>query len=266
MTKKTWVALKRGLITDPKHRETLGIRVWFYLYILDRANWEKGAVTEWRDEAEAEAMAMPVRTLQEQRRQLEADGYITCTQKPHCQTVVIHRYVNPREYTGQVYNVKAEDPPDVAGAHESEGSRNLLPSDDDEGQGSIEGYIEGSIKGYIPPSAPFLRFKESNVKESEGGPKPERTSRDQTPWIHALLALKKTLNKADYDTWVRDTEILSISNGSVIIGARNTYGAEWLREHVALNVAEALAHALGRPVKVAFEVAPPSPLPSSLGE
>jgi hypothetical protein len=95
---------------------------------------------------------------------------------------------------------------------------------------------------------------------------PPRTSKDQTPWIHALLALKKTLNKADYDTWVRDTEILSISNGSVIIGARNSYGAEWLREHVALNVSDALEKALGRPVKVVFEVAPPSSLPSSLGE
>lgn len=118
----------------------------------------------------------------------------------------------------------------------------------------------------LSPEPLITSHNPQEEQEETAAPPPPRTSRDQTPWNHALLALKKTLNKADYDTWVRDTEILSISNGSVIIGARNSYGAEWLREHVALNVAAALAHALGRPVKVAFEVAPPSSLPSSLGE
>ena len=121
MTKKTWIKLKRGIL-EPKHRERIGIRLWLYLHILDRANWEEGAVLEWRDEAEAGELEMDLDTLRVQRRQLEADGYIRCKRRGHHQRVTILKWVNPREYSGQVHN-----PPDVAGTDEeaSVGSRGL---------------------------------------------------------------------------------------------------------------------------------------------
>jgi len=117
--KKTWIKVKRGLL-DSKHRERLGIRIWLYLHILDRANWDRGAVLEWRDEGEAKVLEMDLSTLRIQRRQLEADGYIRCERRGHSQRLIILKWVNPREYTGRVYN-----PPDMAGATKSPSVENL---------------------------------------------------------------------------------------------------------------------------------------------
>jgi hypothetical protein len=96
--------VKRGLVIDPKHREALGVSIWLYLFILDRADWQQGAVIEWRDKAEAEEMGMPVPTLRWQRKKLEDAGYIRCERKGNKQRLVVLKWVNPREYTGKVYN------------------------------------------------------------------------------------------------------------------------------------------------------------------
>ena len=137
--KKTWIKVKRGLL-EPKHRNELGIRIWLYLHILDRANWEEGAVIEWVDSAEAAELEMPIRTLREQRRQLEIDGYITCEQDQRCQRIIIHKWTDPRRYDGEVLNVgsKNMEPPQVG--VKIQGST----------QGSIQGYIQGSSKHGTP--------------------------------------------------------------------------------------------------------------------
>ena len=123
--KKTWIMLKRGIL-DPKHREKIGIRIWLYLHMLDRANWVQGAVLEWKDEAEADAMEMDLSTLRAQRRQLELDGYIECERRGHDQRVKIIKWVNPREYSGKVYN-----PPGVAVlAKEASGAKSPLGEED----------------------------------------------------------------------------------------------------------------------------------------
>ena len=101
--KKTWIKIKRGLL-EPKHREILGIRIWLYLYMLDKVNWETGIIYGWKDEDEAEDFSMPHRTLQKQRQQLEADGYINCKKKPYCLDITVYKWINPREYSGKVHN------------------------------------------------------------------------------------------------------------------------------------------------------------------
>jgi hypothetical protein len=103
MAKKTWIKMKRGLL-EPKHRITLGIRVWLYLYILDVTDWETGKVLEWRDSSVAHELDMPLDTIREQRMQLQKDKYISCKQKYHRLEITVHNWTNPREYTGQVYN------------------------------------------------------------------------------------------------------------------------------------------------------------------
>lgn len=101
--KKTWVKIKRGLLA-PKHRNNLGIRIWLYLYILDQADWETGKIFEWRDKEAAEDLQMPWRTLQQQRQKLAEDGYISNIQKGDKQEITIRKWVNPREYSGEIYN------------------------------------------------------------------------------------------------------------------------------------------------------------------
>ena len=104
--RKTIISVKRGLSEDPKHRETMGNRIWLFLHILDRADWETGKVFDWRDGDEANDMAMPWRTLQKQRQELAEQGYISCAQTGDKQTITIFNWVNPRNYSGEIINPK----------------------------------------------------------------------------------------------------------------------------------------------------------------
>ena len=101
--KKTWIKFERELL-KPDTRNKLGIRIWLYMYIRDRADWDTGKVYEWRDHDEAEDFEMPWRTLQTQRQQLEEDGFITCKAIWQAQEITIHNWRNPREYSGEVHN------------------------------------------------------------------------------------------------------------------------------------------------------------------
>ncbi len=105
MAKKHWIYVKRGLSEDPKHRKAMGIRIWLFMHMLDRADWETGRVTDWKDKDEADDMDLPWRTLQEQRQELEQLGYITCVKKLHGQDIIIHNWLNPKDYSGKVLNL-----------------------------------------------------------------------------------------------------------------------------------------------------------------
>src|SRR5512146_3317780 len=106
--KRLWVSVKRGLIHDAKHRNAMGMCLWLFEYMLDMAEWETGIVHDWKDEAVAEELQMPLRTLREQRRKLEECNYIGTNKKQYTQDIVIRNWTNPREYTGQVYNPKPQ--------------------------------------------------------------------------------------------------------------------------------------------------------------
>jgi DnaD/phage-associated family protein len=134
--KKQWISIKCGLSRDPKHRRAMANSIWLFMHMLDLADWDTGIITDWRDEAESEEMGMELRTLREQRRDLEKDGYITCVQKQHGQSITIHNWTNPREYSGETYNKK-------------QGDNKASPS-----QGYTQGYIQGSKKNVTPTSSP----------------------------------------------------------------------------------------------------------------
>jgi|SaaInlV_200m_DNA_2_1039689.scaffolds.fasta_scaffold19525_2 hypothetical protein len=102
--KKTWVKVKRGFITDPKHRRAIGIRIWLYQYMLDCVDWNDGVIYGWKDKDAADEMGMSYRTIQDQRQHLETAGYISCQQVLHGQDITIKNWTNPREYSGEVYN------------------------------------------------------------------------------------------------------------------------------------------------------------------
>lgn len=134
MAKKTWIKIKRGLL-EPKHREKLGAAVWLYFHILDRTNWENGAIEEWKDQAAADETEFELRTVREHRRRLEAQGYILTEQKKRGMRIVVTNWTNPREYTGQVYNSKGD-----------------VIAEPLEAEGYIEGYTKGVSKHVTPTS------------------------------------------------------------------------------------------------------------------
>lgn len=138
--KKQWISVKCGLSRDPKHRQAMGESIWLFLHILDIASWDDGIAHDWKDDAAAEDMGMPVRTLREHRRKLAESGYITCLQKQYTQDIIIHNWTNPREYNGQVYNQKQGD-------------------NKTEAQKDKQGYIQGDIQGDTKDVTPTLYSK-----------------------------------------------------------------------------------------------------------
>jgi len=127
--KKQWISVKCGLSRDPKHRRRMGKSIWTFLHMLDLADWETGIIYDWKDESAAEDMGIDIRVLREDRRKLQEEDYITCTQKQHGQDIKIINWTNPREYSGQVYNKK------------------VSPSDI---QGDAQGDAQGSVKDVTP--------------------------------------------------------------------------------------------------------------------
>ena len=136
MAKKTWIKVKRGIL-EPKHRRKLGSSWFLYFYMLDKTNLEDGTIHEWRDEAAAEELDIPLITLRGQRRKLEDEQYIQTTQKQYCLEIRVNNWTNPREYSGKVYNeVKQTFQGDENLTHKNEqgdnqgdshGNQNLTP-------------------------------------------------------------------------------------------------------------------------------------------
>jgi hypothetical protein len=108
MSKKHWITVKRGLSEDPKHRESMGMSIWGFLHMVDRADWETGKVFDWRDKDEAEDMGVNERTLRDWRQRLTDSGYIACSQKQRGIEITIFNWINPRDYSAGVLNQKSE--------------------------------------------------------------------------------------------------------------------------------------------------------------
>lgn len=154
MFRKTWIKLKRGLL-EPKHREKIGPAFWLYVYILDRADWEQGAVLEWKDPAVADELQMELTTVREHRRRLEAEGYIRVEQKQYGLKITINNWTNPREYSGKLYN---------------QGEAKATPK---KPQGEVQGAPQGfktpsSFKSPTSSSHITMSHKENNVAPEEG--------------------------------------------------------------------------------------------------
>jgi hypothetical protein len=77
--------------------------VWLYLYILDRCDWEHGAVIEWRDKDEAAELGMPLSTLRWQRKKLQEAGYIVTERHGNKLRIIVQKWVDPREYTDRTH-------------------------------------------------------------------------------------------------------------------------------------------------------------------
>jgi len=75
-----------------------------------------------------------------------------------------------------------------------------------------------------------------------------------TTWAAALGQLQVSVNKANFDTWLRDTVGLRFDDDTFVVGANNDFTTEWLDIRMRKVILSALARVLGHPVAVAFEV------------
>jgi chromosomal replication initiator protein len=82
-------------------------------------------------------------------------------------------------------------------------------------------------------------------------------------WQAALSDLEGKLSRANYETWLRNTQLVGFDDDCATIGAPNSFAVEQLRNKFAVPIQQALEVIVGRPVAVQFQVinggAPPVP-------
>jgi len=75
-------------------------------------------------------------------------------------------------------------------------------------------------------------------------------------WQSALGQLQMEMPKASFDTWVRDTRLVTYEDGLFTVAVRNAYAREWLESRLSSTVARLLMGMMNRDVSVTFVVAP----------
>jgi hypothetical protein len=73
-------------------------------------------------------------------------------------------------------------------------------------------------------------------------------------WQAAIEQLQMEMPKAAFDTWVRDTEMLSYSDGEFTIGADNLYARDWVENRLSSTITRLLTGIMNRTVEVNFIV------------
>ena len=71
-------------------------------------------------------------------------------------------------------------------------------------------------------------------------------------WQAVLSELQLQMTKATFDTWVRDTRLLSCQDGVFVIGAPNEFARDWLENRLLTTVKRTLVGIAGYPVEVQF--------------
>lgn len=102
---KSWIKVHTGLTDDPKHRERIGVRVWYFMKLIDMADYETGIVWFYTDALMADLMGMSISTLRTWRRDLENMGYIKCYPGDQCQHIMIAKWRNPKLVNASQINV-----------------------------------------------------------------------------------------------------------------------------------------------------------------
>jgi len=73
-------------------------------------------------------------------------------------------------------------------------------------------------------------------------------------WQAALGQLQLEMPKAAFDTWVRDTELISVTDGDFQIGVHNAYARDWLDSRLKSTITKLLNGTMNRPVDVTFVI------------
>lgn len=86
-------------------------------------------------------------------------------------------------------------------------------------------------------------------------------------WQTALGELQMQITRATFETWVKDTRVLSYEDGEFIIGVHSAFAKDWLENRLLSTIKRILAKIMGRSIGVSFvvwspveETANPGPL------
>jgi hypothetical protein len=73
-------------------------------------------------------------------------------------------------------------------------------------------------------------------------------------WQSVLGQLQMEMPRASFDTWVRDTQVVSLEGGTLTIGVRNVYARDWLESRLTSTVSRMLVGMMNQAVAVRFVV------------
>lgn len=172
---KNWIKVKRGMVTDPKHRQKIGGGIWLYLMLVDMADFETGVVDPYKDEDIASDMSASVSWVRKMRRILEEMGYIEARQLgPKGMQIIIGKWTNPRGYDGEVKNVPGE-----SGTNVSPSKKKSVTESD------TESITESDTVHSGPSIIPGIRNQESD-KDSATTPEKPKAEKPQNPIYNAV--------------------------------------------------------------------------------
>ncbi|MFB0533612.1 MAG: chromosomal replication initiator protein DnaA [Anaerolineae bacterium] len=73
-------------------------------------------------------------------------------------------------------------------------------------------------------------------------------------WQAALGELQLQMTKATFDTWVKNTYVVSYEDGTFIIGVHNAFTKDWLENRLLTTIKRTLVGIVGHSVEVKFTV------------
>jgi chromosomal replication initiator protein len=82
-------------------------------------------------------------------------------------------------------------------------------------------------------------------------------------WRAALGELQVSLSPANFETWLRDTQLVDVDEQRFRIGVPNGFAKDWLENRYRSLISQTLARIVGYSVQVEFAVVPPEPAEDS---
>ena len=80
-------------------------------------------------------------------------------------------------------------------------------------------------------------------------------SSEDTVWNEILTKLGQQMTLATFDTWLRDSRLVSQEDDRLVVSVRSHYAVDWLSNRLEDTVLRTAARVLGRPVEVSFVAA-----------
>jgi len=88
----------------------------------------------------------------------------------------------------------------------------------------------------------------SNEEEKENNSSVK--SREEQIWLAALGELQLQITKATFDTWVKDTQLVSCQDDVFIIKVPNEHSRDWLENRLLTTIRRTLIGIVGHLVEV----------------
>lgn len=116
------------------------------------------------------------------------------------------------------------------------------------------------------PDAPQTSGKTNEIYEQTSDADGDVTEVDPLPyidperaaqWRSAFLQLELQLDKPNFDTWLRDAQLVGFEDETFVIGVRNKYAVDMLTYRLNRAVMRIMEDVVGAPVQMRFEVCKP---------